>query len=65
MAVAEAAVKQPNPPVGVGVGVLLLDGSGKKVLIGRRKSSLGHNTFALPGGHLDFGDPLALGDMRS
>ncbi|KAK1380956.1 Mutator [Heracleum sosnowskyi] len=42
----------PAPFVGVAVFVL----KGKKVLMGRRLSAVGHNTFALPGGHLEFGE---------
>ncbi|XP_041012739.1 nudix hydrolase 1 [Juglans microcarpa x Juglans regia] len=38
----------------VGVAVFLL--SGKAVLLGRRRSSIGDSTFALPGGHLEFGE---------
>lgn len=41
----------PAPFVGVAVFVL----KGNKVLMGRRLSAVGHNTFALPGGHLEFG----------
>lgn len=37
----------------VGVCVFLV--KGKTVLLGRRRSSIGHSTFALPGGHLEFG----------
>ena len=37
----------------VGVCVFLV--KGKAVLLGRRRSSIGHSTFALPGGHLEFG----------
>ena len=40
----------------VGVAVFLLK-EGRKVLLGRRLSSIGYNTFALPGGHLEFGQP--------
>lgn len=44
-------VPLPVPKVGVAVFIL----KGKTVLLGRRRSSFGHNTFALPGGHLEFG----------
>jgi hypothetical protein len=43
-----------EPVPRVGVGVLVCRGS--KVLIGRRRSSIGDGSFALPGGHLDFGN---------
>ncbi|KAA8529224.1 hypothetical protein F0562_033977 [Nyssa sinensis] len=46
--------RSPSPVPKVGVAVFLL--KGKNVLLGRRLSSLGHNTFALPGGHLEFGE---------
>ncbi|XP_075496079.1 nudix hydrolase 1-like [Primulina tabacum] len=38
----------------VGVGVFLLKGT--KVLLGRRRTAVGFGTFALPGGHLEFGE---------
>ncbi|KAL3631304.1 Nudix (Nucleoside diphosphate linked moiety X)-type motif 1 [Castilleja foliolosa] len=38
----------------VAVVVFLL--KGKKVLLGRRRSSVGRDTYALPGGHLEFGE---------
>eukprot|EP00249_Psilotum_nudum_P007860 c20871_g1_i1 orf=162-584(+) len=46
-----------TPRVGVGVGVIVVRG-GSHVLVGRRRSSVGNATFALPGGHLDFGESL-------
>ncbi|KAA8532759.1 hypothetical protein F0562_032792 [Nyssa sinensis] len=41
------------PVLEVGVAVFLLKGT--TVLLGRCRSSIGHNSFALPGGHLEFG----------
>lgn len=41
----------PVPKVGVAVFLL----KGKKLLLGRRLSAIGNRTFALPGGHLEFG----------
>ncbi|KAJ0721378.1 putative hydrolase [Helianthus annuus] len=37
----------------IGVAVFLV--KGETVLLGRRRSTVGHNTYALPGGHLEFG----------
>ena len=46
----------------VGVAVFLLNG--KSVLLGRRRSSIGDSTFALPGGHLEFGQyPISLSSV--
>ncbi|XP_006348763.2 uncharacterized protein [Solanum tuberosum] len=48
-----ATTTPPSPPMPkVGVAVFLLKGS--KVLLGKRLSAVGHSTFALPGGHLEF-----------
>ena len=47
-----------NGAVEVAVVVFLL--RGEKVLLGRRRSSVGHSTFSLPGGHLEFGLSLSL-----
>ncbi|KAI3778877.1 hypothetical protein L2E82_08265 [Cichorium intybus] len=38
----------------IGVVVILIKGN--TVLLGRRRSSVGHNTYALPGGRLEFGE---------
>lgn len=43
-----------RPRVGVVVFVL----RGKSVLLGQRRSSIGDSTYALPGGHLEFGQFL-------
>ncbi|KAL8152209.1 hypothetical protein V2J09_009969 [Rumex salicifolius] len=47
------SVDPPAPRVAVAV-FLLKDG--KEVLLGRRRSSIGASTFALPGGRLEFGE---------
>nr|5GP0_A Chain A, Nudix hydrolase 1 [Arabidopsis thaliana]5GP0_E Chain E, Nudix hydrolase 1 [Arabidopsis thaliana]5GP0_F Chain F, Nudix hydrolase 1 [Arabidopsis thaliana]5GP0_I Chain I, Nudix hydrolase 1 [Arabidopsis thaliana]5WWD_A Chain A, Nudix hydrolase 1 [Arabidopsis thaliana]5WWD_B Chain B, Nudix hydrolase 1 [Arabidopsis thaliana] len=38
----------------VAVVVFILNGN--SILLGRRRSSIGNSTFALPGGHLEFGE---------
>ncbi|XAR65369.1 NAD(+) diphosphatase [Bertholletia excelsa] len=50
----ESKSPSPSPVPQLGVAVFLL--KERKVLLGRRLSSIGHNTFALPGGHLEFGE---------
>ncbi|KAL0446936.1 UNVERIFIED_CONTAM: Nudix hydrolase 1 [Sesamum latifolium] len=47
-------MSSPPPKPEVGVGVFLLKGN--KVLLGRRRTAVGRGTFALPGGHLEFGE---------
>lgn len=44
------------PKQEIGVGVFLLKAN--KVLLGRRRTAIGYGTFALPGGHLEFGQPF-------
>ncbi|OQD81223.1 hypothetical protein PENANT_c029G02190 [Penicillium antarcticum] len=44
-----------DPQVKVGVGVFVLNPDGKFV-IGKRQGSVGAGTWALPGGHLEFGE---------
>ncbi|KAE9451113.1 hypothetical protein C3L33_17032, partial [Rhododendron williamsianum] len=52
------AAVRPVPTVGVAVFLLKEEEEGRrpKVLLGRRLTSIGYNTFALPGGHLEFGE---------
>ncbi|GLT91737.1 hypothetical protein SLE2022_096100 [Rubroshorea leprosula] len=47
-------VAEPKPVPRVGVVLILL--KGKSVLLGRRRTTIGHSTYALPGGHLEFGE---------
>ncbi|XP_027362283.1 nudix hydrolase 1 [Abrus precatorius] len=46
--------ESPVPVPKVAVAVFLL--KGRSVLLGRRRSAVGNSTFALPGGHLEFGE---------
>lgn len=46
-----------DPIVRIGVGVVIWrDG---KFLMGKRRNSHGHNTWSVPGGHLEFGETYA------
>lgn len=44
-----------NKAVRVGIGVLVINKEGK-ILLGKRKSEHGQNTYSIPGGHLEFGE---------
>lgn len=48
-------MRNNNKQVRVGIGVLVVDKKGK-ILLGRRKSEHGQNTYSLPGGHLEYGE---------
>ncbi len=44
-----------NKIVKVGIGVLVINKE-NRILLGKRKSERGENTYSLPGGHLEFGE---------
>ncbi|XP_057809952.1 nudix hydrolase 1-like [Salvia miltiorrhiza] len=52
--VSSSAAVPEQPTLEVGVQVFLLNGN--KVLMGRRRTAIGDGHFALPGGHLEFGE---------
>lgn len=43
----------------VGVGVAVFIWKDGKFLVGKRRGSHGHNTWSVPGGHLEFGETWA------
>jgi ADP-ribose pyrophosphatase YjhB (NUDIX family)/ribosomal protein S18 acetylase RimI-like enzyme len=49
-----SAVPSPAPAVQVGVGVIVVRGG--RVLLGRRRGAHGAGDWALPGGHLEYGE---------
>lgn len=51
----EQTLNMPNGIVAPRVVVVVCLLKGKKVLLGRRRSSIGDSKFSLPSGHLEFG----------
>lgn len=41
---------------GVGLGVFVIHPDGERILVGKRLVKDGHGQWALPGGHLEFGE---------
>ena len=55
-------IREPSPQPRVGIGVFVIrDG---RVLLGLRRGAHGAGTWALPGGHLEFGEAIEQGAQR-
>jgi len=51
-----------QPVVRIGIGVFVWRNG--TFLMGKRRGSHGHDTWSIPGGHLDFGETIAEGAAR-